>query len=122
MLPQATKIAIPNLGSMFIGMIKDTSTFLIIGAAEITFHTNNLEQEYFQPFVLYTAAGAIYVIAAFIIDFFFRSLERAAHGSPQAGHRGLLRPQTSEEDRRRHPARGGRLNDELAEGDAQGQH
>jgi His/Glu/Gln/Arg/opine family amino acid ABC transporter permease subunit len=26
-LPQATKIAIPNIGSMFIGMIKDTSTF-----------------------------------------------------------------------------------------------
>ena len=56
-LPQATKIAIPNLGSMFIGMIKDTSTFVIIGAAEIAFLTNNLEQEYFQPFVLYTAAG-----------------------------------------------------------------
>ena len=26
-LPQATKIAIPNIGSMFIGMVKDTSVF-----------------------------------------------------------------------------------------------
>src|SRR5579884_557524 len=26
-LPQATKIAVPNIGSMFIGMVKDTSTF-----------------------------------------------------------------------------------------------
>ena len=34
-LPQATKIADPNLGSMFIGMIKDTSTFLVIGLAEV---------------------------------------------------------------------------------------
>src|SRR5439155_1575705 len=30
-LPQATKIAIPNIGSMFIGMVKDTSTFTVIG-------------------------------------------------------------------------------------------
>ena len=26
-LPQAVKIALPNIGSMFIGMVKDTSTF-----------------------------------------------------------------------------------------------
>ena len=30
-LPQATKIAIPNIGSMFIGMVKDTSVFMAIG-------------------------------------------------------------------------------------------
>ena len=30
-LPQATKIAIPNIGSMFIGMVKDTSVFTVIG-------------------------------------------------------------------------------------------
>lgn len=89
-LPQATKIAIPNLGSMFIGMIKDTSTFVIIGAAEIAFLTNNLEQEYFQPFVLYTAAGATYVIAAFIIDFFFRSLEQLLTVPPKGGVAGFF--------------------------------
>ena len=30
-LPQATKIAIPNIGSMLIGMIKDTSVLFVIG-------------------------------------------------------------------------------------------
>ena len=35
-LPQATKIAIPNIGSMFIGMVKDTSVFTVIGLLEIT--------------------------------------------------------------------------------------
>ena len=76
-LPQATKIAMPNLGSMLIGMLKDTSTFSFIGASEIIFHVQNLEQTYFQPFPLYTAAAAVYVFAAFVIDYLFRNVERA---------------------------------------------
>jgi His/Glu/Gln/Arg/opine family amino acid ABC transporter permease subunit len=89
-LPQATKIAIPNLGSMFIGMIKDTSTFLTIGLAEVTFQTNNLEQEYFQPFVLFTAAGGIYVIATFVLDFVFRTVERMLTVPPSRGIAGFF--------------------------------
>jgi His/Glu/Gln/Arg/opine family amino acid ABC transporter permease subunit len=89
-LPQATKIAVPNLGSMFIGMIKDTSTFLTIGLAEVTFQTNNLEQEYFQPFVLFTAAGGIYVIATFVLDFVFRTLERMLTVPPSRGIAGFF--------------------------------
>jgi His/Glu/Gln/Arg/opine family amino acid ABC transporter permease subunit len=89
-LPQATKIAIPNLGSMFIGMIKDTSTFLAIGAAEIIFRTQNLENLYFQPFVLFTAAAGVYVIASFIIDFLFRNVERALTVPPSGGIAGVF--------------------------------
>ena len=89
-LPQATKIAVPNLGSMFIGMIKDTSTFLVIGLAEVTFQTNNLEQEYFQPFVLYTAAGGIYVIATFVLDYIFRTIERMLTVPPSRGIAGFF--------------------------------
>ena len=89
-LPQATKIAIPNLGSMFIGMIKDTSTFQVIGAAEIIFRTQNLENTYFQPFVLFTAAAAVYVIASFVIDFLFRNIERALTVPPSGGIAGVF--------------------------------
>lgn len=89
-LPQATKIAIPNLGSMFIGMIKDTSTFLAIGAAEIIFRTQNMENQYFQPFVLFTAAAGVYVIVSFIIDFLFRNLERMLTVPPSGGVAGVL--------------------------------
>jgi len=67
-LPQATKIAIPNIGSMFIGMVKDTSTFTVIGLLEVVRVTQNLNSTTFQPFVLYTAAAALYVVAAFGID------------------------------------------------------
>jgi His/Glu/Gln/Arg/opine family amino acid ABC transporter permease subunit len=89
-LPQATKIAVPNLGSMFIGMIKDTSTFQVIGAAEIIFRTQNLENTYFDPFVLFTAAAAVYVIASFVIDFLFRNVELALTVPPSGGIAGIF--------------------------------
>lgn len=76
-LPQAFKIALPNIGSMFIGMIKDTSTFTVIGLLEVVRVTQNLVSSTFQPFVLYTAAALIYVIAAFVIDLLFRLIESA---------------------------------------------
>jgi len=75
-LPQATKIAIPNIGSMFIGMVKDTSTFTVIGLLEVVRVTQNLNSLTFQPFPLYTAAAGIYVIIAFVVDFLFRGIER----------------------------------------------
>ena len=64
-LPQATKIAVPNIGSMFIGMVKDTSTFTVIGLLEVVRVTQNLNSTTFQPFVLYTAAAVLYVVVAF---------------------------------------------------------
>jgi His/Glu/Gln/Arg/opine family amino acid ABC transporter permease subunit len=75
-LPQATKIAIPNIGSMFIGMVKDTSVFTVIGLLEVVRVTQNLNSLTFQPFPLYTAAAGIYVIVAFVVDFLFRGIER----------------------------------------------
>jgi His/Glu/Gln/Arg/opine family amino acid ABC transporter permease subunit len=82
-LPQATKIAIPNIGSMFIGMVKDTSVFTIIGLLELTRVTQNINSVTFQPFVLYTAAAGLYVLAAFAIDFVFRAIEKTLTTPPQ---------------------------------------
>ena len=82
-LPQATKIAIPNLGSMFIGMVKDTSVFTIIGLLEVVRVTQNINSITFQPFVLYTAAAGLYVIAAFAIDFVFRAIEKTLATPPR---------------------------------------
>jgi His/Glu/Gln/Arg/opine family amino acid ABC transporter permease subunit len=89
-LPQATKIAIPNLGSMFIGMIKDTSVFQVIGASELIFRTQNMENQFFQPFVLFTAAAGVYVIASFVIDYLFRTFELALTVPPSGGLAGVL--------------------------------
>ena len=88
-LPQAIKIALPNIGSMFIGMIKDTSTFTVIGLLEVVRVTQNLVATTFQPFVLYTAAAIIYVLAAFAIDLVFRLIE-GAYVRPPLGVVGRL--------------------------------
>ena len=82
-LPQAGKIALPNIGSMFIGMVKDTSTFTVIGLLEVVRVTQNLVSTTFQPFVLYTAAAGIYVVAAFAIDFLVRLVEQLLSSPPQ---------------------------------------
>ena len=89
-LPQATKIAIPNIGSMFIGMVKDTSVFTIIGLLELTRVTQNINSVTFQPFVLYTAAAGLYVVAAFAIDFLFRAIEKTLTTPPQGAIANLL--------------------------------
>lgn len=82
-LPQATKIAIPNVGSMFIGMVKDTSTFTVIGLLEVVRVTQNLNSTYFQPFVFYTAAAGLYVVVAFLLDWLFRFIEKLMQAPPQ---------------------------------------
>jgi His/Glu/Gln/Arg/opine family amino acid ABC transporter permease subunit len=81
-LPQATKVAIPNVGSMFIGMVKDTSVFSVVGLLEVIRVTDNIESTTFQPFVLYTVAAAIYVVVAFLLDFSFRLAERTLTKPP----------------------------------------
>jgi His/Glu/Gln/Arg/opine family amino acid ABC transporter permease subunit len=90
-LPQAIKIALPNIGSMFIGMMKDTSTFTVIGLLEVVRVTQNLVSQTFQPFVLYTAAAAMYVIAAFVIDLVFRLIEGAYASPPRGAMSNVLR-------------------------------
>ncbi|NDB08462.1 MAG: amino acid ABC transporter permease [Actinobacteria bacterium] len=63
------------LGMSRLRMIKDTSTFTVIGLAELVFVMQSINAEYFQPFVLFTAAAGLYVAAAFLVDFVFRMIE-----------------------------------------------
>jgi ABC-type amino acid transport system permease subunit len=83
-LPQGTKIATPNIGNMFIGMVKDTSVFTVIGLLEVVRVTQNIVSQTFQPFVLYTAAAGLYVLVAFVLDLAFRSAEKLM-STPQQG-------------------------------------
>jgi His/Glu/Gln/Arg/opine family amino acid ABC transporter permease subunit len=90
-LPQATKIALPNIGSMFIGMVKDTSTLTLIGLAEVVRTTQNIVSLNYQYFALYTAAALIYVLVAFLIDLIFRLLESSYTAPPRGALARLLR-------------------------------
>jgi His/Glu/Gln/Arg/opine family amino acid ABC transporter permease subunit len=96
-LPQATKIAIPNIGSMFIGMVKDTSVLTVIGLVELVRVAQNLNSVTFQYFVLYTAIGVVYVVVTFVLDFIFRSIERTLATPP----RGRIARAASSRRRRR---------------------
>jgi His/Glu/Gln/Arg/opine family amino acid ABC transporter permease subunit len=81
-LPQATKVAIPNIGSMLIGMIKDTSVLFIIGLTELFAVTQNLGSTSYEYFTLFTAAGLMYVAVAFLVDFIFRTVEKTMQTPP----------------------------------------
>ncbi len=96
-LPQATKIAIPNIGSMLIGMIKDTSVLFVIGTTEVVATVQNLGASSYQYFTLYTAAAILYVAVAFIVDFTFRTIEKTMQTPPH----GLLARAATGRRRRR---------------------
>jgi His/Glu/Gln/Arg/opine family amino acid ABC transporter permease subunit len=81
-LPQATKIAIPNIGSMLIGMVKDTSVLFIIGLTEVVAVVQNIAAANYQYFALYTAAAVLYVAVAFLVDFIFRTVEKTMQTPP----------------------------------------
>ena len=82
-LPQATKIAIPNIGSMLIGMIKDTSVLFVIGMVEVVATVQNLASVSYEYFTLYTAAAIIYIAVAFAVDFAFRTIEKTMQTPPR---------------------------------------
>jgi His/Glu/Gln/Arg/opine family amino acid ABC transporter permease subunit len=90
-LPQATKIAVPNIGSMFIGMVKDTSTLTLIGLVEVVRVTQNIVSVNFQYFPLYSAAAIIYILAAFVIDLLFRLAESGYSVPPKGAVSKLIR-------------------------------
>jgi His/Glu/Gln/Arg/opine family amino acid ABC transporter permease subunit len=81
-LPQATKIAIPNIGSMLIGMIKDTSVLFVIGITEIVATVQNITGSNYQYFPYFTAAAILYVGVAFAVDFAFRTIEKTMQTPP----------------------------------------
>jgi His/Glu/Gln/Arg/opine family amino acid ABC transporter permease subunit len=88
--PQAAKVALPSTGSMFIGMVKDTSVFSVIGLFEVVRTTQKLVNDTFRPFELWTAAAMLYVIVAFVVDFIFRRLEKRLSGAEGRKTTGLL--------------------------------
>lgn len=82
-LPQATKIAIPNIGSMLIGMVKDTSVLFVIGLTELVATAQNMASVSYDYFTLYTAAAILYIAVAFIVDFAFRTIEKTMQTPPR---------------------------------------
>jgi His/Glu/Gln/Arg/opine family amino acid ABC transporter permease subunit len=86
-LPQALLIAVPTLGSFFVGLIKDTSLLSFISVRELLEVGNEINAATFQSFQIYFWVGVIYIILSLIasrvvliVEKRLRPLERRMKG------------------------------------------
>lgn len=75
-LPQATRIAIPPTGNMFIGMIKDSSLVYLIGVPELLRVSNRLANSTFRYFEVYLTTVVIYLVLTTAVYFAVKYIER----------------------------------------------
>ncbi len=75
-LPQATRIVIPPMGNMFIGMIKDSSLVYIIGVPELLRVSHLLANSTFRYFEVYLATVIVYLILTTAVYFGVKYIEQ----------------------------------------------
>lgn len=74
-LPQSFAIAMPNLGGLFIGLIKETSLAYYVGVYEITATANLLSMPKLDFIEAYVMTTVIYEVLSFIFNKLFRKGE-----------------------------------------------
>ena len=74
-LPQAFAIAIPNLGGLFLGLVKGTSLAYYVGVYEITATANLLAMPALNFIEAYIMTTIIYEVISFIFNKLFRGCE-----------------------------------------------
>jgi His/Glu/Gln/Arg/opine family amino acid ABC transporter permease subunit len=65
-LPQAFLVAVPSLGSFFIGLIKDTSLLSFISVSDLLHVGNDIVSATFLSFQVYLIVGALYVLMSIV--------------------------------------------------------
>lgn len=78
-LPQAWRVALPGLGNLWQGMLKDTSLVSVVGLEELIRKANIAAQVTKNPFPFYLAAMAIYLIIVALSNPLFAWAERRAN-------------------------------------------
>jgi len=73
--PQALVIAIPNLGGLFLELVKGTSLAYYVGVYEITATANLLAMPAYNFIEAYIITTVLYEVISFIFNFSFRKLE-----------------------------------------------
>lgn len=77
-LPQAWRFALPGIGNLWQGLIKDTSLVSVVGLEEIVRKANIAAQVTKHPFPFYLAAMAIYLAIVTVSNPVFSWAERRA--------------------------------------------
>ncbi|AIR02180.1 glutamine ABC transporter permease GlnP [Pluralibacter gergoviae] len=75
-MPLALRRMLPSLGNQLIISIKDTSLFIVIGAAELTRSGQEIIAGNFRALEIWTAVGIIYLIITQVLNLVLRSLEK----------------------------------------------
>ena len=77
-LPQAWRFALPGIGNLWQGLVKDTSLVSVVGLEELVRKANIAAQVTKDPFPFYLAAMAIYLAIITVSTPAFAWLERRA--------------------------------------------
>ena len=75
-LPDAIRIAIPNLGNMFLGLLKNTSLAFTVSVMDIMAQGKILGSQGYRFFEVYIALAVIYWISCAVSGIFIRLIER----------------------------------------------
>jgi His/Glu/Gln/Arg/opine family amino acid ABC transporter permease subunit len=82
-LPQIWKVAIPGLGNLWQGSVKDTALVSIVGLDDLMRKTNQAAQTTRQPFTFYMAASLMFLAVTLVSMLLIAWLERrASRGMP----------------------------------------
>jgi polar amino acid transport system permease protein len=63
-LPQTVRVMLPPMTSQYVSVIKNTSVVALIGVADLTFQTQQINVETFRGFEAATAATLLYMLLA----------------------------------------------------------
>jgi His/Glu/Gln/Arg/opine family amino acid ABC transporter permease subunit len=77
-LPQAWRVALPGIGNLWQGLVKDTSLVSVVGLEELVRKTNIAAQVTKDPFPFYLSAMAIYLAIITLSNPIFAWAERRA--------------------------------------------
>lgn len=77
-LPQAAKVAFPNLFNSVIGLTKDTSLASSITVIELFKTAQQIAGRYFEPFALYCEAALVYLLISSLLSLLQSYLEKKA--------------------------------------------
>lgn len=75
-LPQASKVMIPNMLGLFITMLKLSSLASVIAVYELLHSANNVISQTYRPLEIYTVIALIYLIIVLPVSLFARRLEK----------------------------------------------
>lgn len=76
LFPQAIRIALPQLGNVFVMQLKGATYAAVIGVAEAVFVAQEISTSLFLPFEAYGALAIVLVLMAFAASFAFNLTER----------------------------------------------